>query len=602
MKWLTGLFDGRPSPTSRRKRGLGRYFRLAFLQRSSKVQNRRVAARSQTVAAQSLRRPLRRVGFISKNFFRWLIGSTKGPPVTIATERTIREKPLHWTAFVNPLNWILWPIYFIASFAISRPYRLAGPALFSVAILAAVAFLFAQQQYQGGKSHRVEQYQRFLQNASDRKDYQAALICSKTLIDLQPNEPRFQLERARIEKELGNTDFAYQLAYRLALLRKSGLAALWLTEQKFQLENIKQWTEEEHLQYRGLMSIAVNQLTGINGDVAKVKLAAYLSAMNANGEALKYLEDVVSANPQYALSAAEMALKINDQIKLQSLLPIARNYYEELLKQSPENLDVRLFLARTLVIDDDLDQAIQLLQDGMRLKVNEKYQSALAEALAYKAARLSTKKSNPDVVLQRMSLVLDAAKLAPNNALVVESLIEMLIEFRKDQNQEIAVLREAALQGLSPEAVHFVRGTIALMDNQMEDAQTHLKLAADGGMKLPGILNNLSVAIAKSPGGDLTQALSLSNEAIQQMPHPYLFETRGQILYKMGKYQECILDLEKGLQAEPLVKEILPNLADAYRQIGNLKLASEYEKRLELLNTANIPEENPADTKIPAGK
>lgn len=602
MKWLTGLFDGRPSPTSRRKRGLGRYFRLAFLQRSSKVQNRRVAARSQTVAAQSLRRPLRRVGFISKNFFRWLIGSTKGPPVTIATERTIREKPLHWTAFVNPLNWILWPIYFIASFAISRPYRLAGPALFSVAILAAVAFLFAQQQYQGGKSHRVEQYQRFLQNASDRKDYQAALICSKTLIDLQPNEPRFQLERARIEKELGNTDFAYQLAYRLALLRKSGLAALWLTEQKFQLENIKQWTEEEHLQYRGLMSIAVNQLTGINGDVAKVKLAAYLSALNANGEALKYLEDVVSANPQYALSAAEMALKINDQIKLQSLLPIARNYYEELLKQSPENLDVRLFLARTLVIDDDLDQAIQLLQDGMRLKVNEKYQSALAEALAYKAARLSTKKSNPDVVLQRMSLVLDAAKLAPNNALVVESLIEMLIEFRKDQNQEIAVLREAALQGLSPEAVHFVRGTIALMDNQMEDAQTHLKLAADGGMKLPGILNNLSVAIAKSPGGDLTQALSLSNEAIQQMPHPYLFETRGQILYKMGKYQECILDLEKGLQAEPLVKEILPNLADAYRQIGNLKLASEYEKRLELLNTANIPEENPADTKIPAGK
>jgi tetratricopeptide (TPR) repeat protein len=554
------------------------------------------------VAAQSLRRPFRRVGYISKNFFRWLIGSTKGPPVTIATERTIREKPLHWTAFVNPLNWILWPIYFIASFAISRPYRLAGPALFSVAILAAVAFLFAQQQYQGGKSHRVEQYQRFLQNASDRKDYQAALICSKTLIDLQPNEPRFQLERARIEKELGNTDFAYQLAYRLALLRKSGLAALWLTEQKFQLENIKQWTEEEHLQYRGLMSIAVNQLTGINGDVAKVKLAAYLSAMNANGEALKYLEDVVSANPQYALSAAEMALKINDQIKLQSLLPIARNYYEELLKQSPENLDVRLFLARTLVIDDDLDQAIQLLQDGMRLKVNEKYQSALAEALAYKAARLSTKKSNPDVVLQRMSLVLDAAKLAPNNALVVESLIEMLIEFRKDQNQEIAVLREAALQGLSPEAVHFVRGTIALMDNQMEDAQTHLKLAADGGMKLPGILNNLSVAIAKSPGGDLTQALSLSNEAIQQMPHPYLFETRGQILYKMGKYQECILDLEKGLQAEPLVKEILPNLADAYRQIGNLKLASEYEKRLELLNTANIPEENPADTKIPAGK
>jgi tetratricopeptide (TPR) repeat protein len=549
-----------------------------------------------------LRGPSRRLNYFSKNFFRWLIGSTKGPPVAISAERPTREKPLHWTAFINPINWILWPIYFVASFAISRPYQLAGPAIFCIAILGLVAFLFAQQQYQGGKSYRVDRYQGFLQNAVERKDFKEALICSKTLIDLQPNEPRFQLERARIEKELGNTEFAYQLAYRLALLRKSGLAALWLTEQKFQLDNIKQWTEEEHLQYRGLMAIAVNQLTGINADVAKVKLAAYLSSLNANAEALKYLEDVVSTNPQYALSAAEMAMKINDQIKLQTLLPIARNYYEELLKQSPENLDVRLFLARTMVIDDDLDQAIQLLQDGMRLKVNEKYQGALAEALAYKAARLSTKKSNPDLVLQRMTLVLDAAKLSPNNALVVESLIEMLIEFRKDENQEIAVLREAALQGLSPEAVHFVRGTMALMDNQIEDAQTHLKLAADGGMKLPGILNNLSVAIAKSPGGDLAQALSLSNEAIQQLPHPYLFETRGQILYKMERYQECILDLEKGLQAEPLVKEILPNLADAYRRIGNAKIAAEYEERLKKLENTesakSLPTEStPATTK-----
>ena len=97
---------------------------------------------------------------------------------------------------------------------------------------------------------------------------------------------------------------------------------------------------------------------------------------------------------------------------------------------------------------------------------------------------------------------------------------------------------------------------------------------------MPGVLNNLAVAIASDAKGDLNQAVNFSNEACAQMQHPYLFETRGQILFKMGRYQECILDLEKGLAAQELAKAIYPSLVVAYDKIGNSKLSDEYSTRL----------------------
>lgn len=577
----------------KRKSLVSRYLHTLFRARGSKGEVKSTRTKSRLVALPRFRLPIRYFKKLSGKSVRWLIGSTEGTALPVELNRTGREKPLVWTNFINPINWFSWPIFFVASFAITRPFRSLGPALFSIAILFVVIFLLAQQQYQGGKNSRVQLYQRLLTQAVDRKDFETALICSKTLIDLQPNEERFLLERARIEKELGNKDYSQQLMYRLALVRKSGLAALLLAEEKFQLDQIKDWSVEDHQLFRGLMLIAVNELQGPNADVAKVRFATYFSAINANAEALRFLEDVIPNNPQYALSVAELAMKLNDQAKLRTVLPVAKNYYETKLKGAPENQEWRLLLARTFVIADQLDNAIQLLYDGIKLGANEKYQNALGEALAYKAARLSSQKSSPELVVTRMNLVHEASKMAPNNPVVVESLIEMLIEYRQDTNQEIAVLREAAFQGLSPEAVHFVRGTIALMDNNIADAQTHLQLAADGGLNLPGILNNLAVAIASSKEGNLQQALSLADEAIRQMEHPYLFETRGQILYKMGKYQDCILDLEKGLQAEPLVKDILPKLSDAYRQLGNDQLAAEYEDKFKKLESSPTIETTP---------
>jgi predicted Zn-dependent protease len=477
-----------------------------------------------------------------------------------------------------------------------------GPAILAIGVIVGVIGLYAQQRYQGGRASRVQLYQRMLGTSLQNKDYERALVCSKTLIDLQPNDLRFQFERAKIEKELGRKQLANDLMFRLATQRQYGMAALWLADEQFDLKKLPEWKAEDHQLYRGLLTAAIDSSDGPSQSGAKFKLANYLSSIGANTEALKYLADLVSDNPQLALTAAELAKAVNDPIRLQTLLPIARNYHQTELARKPDAMEHRLRLARAMVIDGDVDEAYQLLEDGYKIKADPLLQGAMGEALVLKGDQLARRKQTPELIVQRMQTIHRAVMIAPNNPLVIDALIDITLQFRNNENREAEVLREAALQGLDPESVHFLRGTMALMDNNIAEAKTHLELAAKSGVQLPGVLNNLAVAIAGDKDGDLQHALTLSNAAIEKLPHPYLFETRGQILCKMERYQECILDLEKGLQAPELASAIYPSLITAYQKLGNQSLADEYAKRLEQIKskTPEQPSTGSEKADIPA--
>jgi predicted Zn-dependent protease len=524
---------------------------------------------------RSLRKQFR---FATQSFFRFNAQKPSSFPGGPARNDS---KRLKWTHLLNPLHWLTWPLGFLASFFLSRPYLSLGPALLAVGVIVGLIGLYAQQRYQGGRASRVQLYQRMLSTSLQNKDYERALICCKTLIDLQPNDLRFQFERAKIEKDLDRKQLANDLMFRLATQRKYGLAALWLADEQFDIKKLNDWKPEEHQLFRALLTSAIDSSDSASQSNAKLKLSSYLSSIGANTEALRYLSDLVPENPQLALTAAELARLANDPIKLQTMLPIARSYHETELSRTPEAMEHRLRLARAMIIDGDIDDACQLLEDGYKIKADPLLQNAIGEALVLKGDQLARRKQTPDLIVQRMQTIHRAVTIAPNNPLVIEALIDVTLQFRNNQNREAEVLREAAFQGLDPESVHFIRGTMALMDNNMAEAKTHLQLAAQSGIQLPGVLNNLAVAIAGDKDGDLQQALSLSNAALEQLQHPYLFETRGQILCKLERYQECILDLEKGLQSPELASAIYPSLITAYRKLGNDSLAEEYAKRLQ---------------------
>ena len=132
---------------------------------------------------------------------------------------------------------------------------------------------------------------------------------------------------------------------------------------------------------------------------------------------------------------------------------------------------------------------------------------------------------------------------------------------------------------------HFVEGTLAQLDGNNEDALKHFRIAKSEGLDSPGILNNLAIEVAADEDGDLEEALSLANAALDLLPdHPYVLETRGQILLKLKRHEEAIRDLEKsllGVSDLRLQNQILPSLIEAYEAIGLNNMAERYRQRSE---------------------
>ncbi len=79
---------------------------------------------------------------------------------------------------------------------------------------------------------------------------------------------------------------------------------------------------------------------------------------------------------------------------------------------------------------------------------------------------------------------------------------------------------------------------------------------------------------------ELERALTAVNRALRLMPNEYRFrETRGQVLVKLGQWQEAIEDLEYAVNGMPEEAAIHLGLATAYRAVGEEQLAEIHAKR-----------------------
>ncbi|TWU30801.1 Tetratricopeptide repeat protein [Novipirellula artificiosorum] len=109
----------------------------------------------------------------------------------------------------------------------------------------------------------------------------------------------------------------------------------------------------------------------------------------------------------------------------------------------------------------------------------------------------------------------------------------------------------------------------------------NLDLAAAETLPQRGaILNNLAVAMATRQGGDLEQALKISESAIEytEDPSPHYYETRGQILMKLERYTDAIPDLERALKVESLQRNAHKSLVTCYDAIGQKEIAEQHRK------------------------
>lgn len=480
--------------------------------------------------------------------------------------------------YFNPIYWIVWAGTFIGRWVVSRPLLSLGPAIPAILVICGLLLVAGRLTF-GLSNWRSLSNRERLSKAMRAEDYDVANVCLTNLIKLHPQNDTLRFQKAVVDQRRGQRATAAQTMLRLANDKQDPAAAAWLIQENFNLDGMANWPPEAHTQYRRLMSLALSVARDNDEVILRTNFAKYLIAQGAPLEALRNITQVANRNRSLCLLAAMIYAQIGDEPNTKLWAEQAKQFFASELVDNPDNKSARINLAKAHLLLKEEEQATRELSEGFRLTQDPDFRNAGAEAMIRWSKRLREDAPNPDrVLIRRLQLVTEALTIAPENSVVVEAAVQLILNCRDNSEDEVRTLRVSLLRGISPEAVHFVEGTIALLDGDTDTALKRLDLATKGSsQQMPGLMNNLAVSMYQQEEPKLEEALKLSNAALKILPtHPALRETRGQIYLKMKRFNDAIPDLEAALKDSTLAQQAHTSLAEAYMAIDEHEIARQH--------------------------
>lgn len=497
----------------------------------------------------------------------------------------VSGRPPKLVDYFNPIFWIFWSALLFWRWILSRPYISLGAAFPAILVGGGLALLFINQSRQPA-NWKTNIYRNHLQQAVQASDVDSARVSLLVLTSLNPKSEDFRFQRVLVESEMGEQELARQHAARLVSTEQSGRAALWLANDILRTADPRSLSEQQQAEIRMLLDLAVRRLDGPQLTEARALLARYVSMFGAYSDAQRVLGDIASSDKRFALEAALRSYQSGDILRGRRLAADAVEFFRAQMVEQPFDFDIRVSLVRAMQLAGDFDEldGIKVFQDGFQATGDERFRTGQVELAVLRAERIAkeTDSQSEEKLLERFKALDIALTIAPDNPRVLGAVSKLLIDNRDIRSDQLESLRLKILGQAGEQIVSFVAATRALQDGDNAEAVRIFNRLAQQNSGLPSVLNNMAVAIANSPGGDLTQALALSEQALSRLPeHPYLRDTRGQILLRLGRPAEALPDLEAALAATELHGEVFPALAEAHRALGNNDLADVYQQRAE---------------------
>lgn len=461
----------------------------------------------------------------------------------------------------------------------SLPWRDAPKAIPAI-ILVVVLLVTSVAAWTDNSDWRTSLLDNQLVAAWDKDDYETAELIILRQLRQRPDDGRL-VYRLGLARDLnGENEAALDLMKKLAFGKRNERAARWILEKEYLGKDWEQLDDEGKDEFGRILALIHQEAPK---DMAIKRLYAdYLIAAEKLPQAIPVLEELARVQPMRGLQAAALARRLGNEATANRFAERTLDAVSRMSEEDPTNAVLalavaqnQLFLKRFAETVRTLDRSIPRVKDDDERNM---LKQAMGDTIVAWVAHIEESPVNSvNDRLRILKMLQTALRYAPSNLRVMTVVADEVLAVIDEDDAKIAAVREALIDGSSAGIAHFIRGTAALMNDDVESATISLQLAAKHMPQSGAILNNLAVALAEKGGEDnLEKALRISESAIKETPNltPHYFETRGQILFKMGRFLDAIPDLERSLAVESLAKQSHKTLAVCYEKLGEKQLSN----------------------------
>ncbi len=482
--------------------------------------------------------------------------------------------------YLNPLQWARWFFELIYAWTLSIPWRDVPKAIPAI-ILLVVLFVTAVIASTDTSDWHVQLMNRQFAVAWEQDDFETAELVVMRQLRMRPNDSELIVRLAISRDEQGKHDNAVKLMRDLVAFKQDQAAARWLLTELYIVEKWDTNDEQQRSEFGQLLKL-INKESPEDMTITQLYIG-YLLASEKLAQAVPLLDKLSRQQPMRGLQAATISRQLGnddvaDQFALRSLAAVSKMHAEE-----PRNAVLAIAVAKIQIFMKRHKAAIGTLDQAVRRARTDENRALLKQAIGDAiVAWVAFIEESPDQTvgdrLQVLKMLQTAVQYAPNNPRVLMLVADQVLSSAGEDDSDIQSVRAALIEGSSPGIAHFIQGTTALMNDDVEQATMHLKMASELMPNSGAILNNLAVALTSRDDTDLEQSLKLSESAIKlsPTPRPHFFETRGQILFRMKRYAEAVPDLERALAVPELATNAHKALAACYAELGDKELSQQH--------------------------
>lgn len=462
-----------------------------------------------------------------------------------------------------------------------RSFMLGLPSVLVTSIVSYVAIVSAKQS----PAVLSDRYDRQAQTAIAENDSRYSRLCLERLLQLRGEDTQTLFRLAQVYAAQDDYRRVAALMNRLAPSDQRTIpeAHLWRAQS---LLAKGQLTQEELVEVETQLSnaIALRPLDPL----ARSLFGQVYAQTDRPKQAIEMFKRINNRSPGDSYRLAEISAAIGDVATAREAAEDALAKYQKKLDEDYRSWSTRKDVVKTKIFLEQFEDAIETLRQARDHVAPDDLKEVLAKVYGTWVQVLQLQQAE---IPKRIAVTELALRADPNSVAALDSIANLLSVADKSEQERLrGILQGMLAAGRSTPLVHLCIGTDAILRDNLPEGIKHLQLAYQGEPTLVAAANNLAWAMMQSEPSSLDQALSLVDTVILRAPEiAAVRDTRGQILLKLGRWDEAITELERALRDMPDSELTREGLIQAYDAVGLSSLANEHRELLARLKTHKQP-------------